>query len=304
MGQQCETCVPRARGHPGRRRVRDARCPDRTQPPGSRSSRPLTDPFPQVTAGQVKASSPTAGTPSPSVLGRARGLRRLAGTEAWTGHGRLAVGISATWVDATRVGVPSTSTTWRPRPPALASSPTSPDCRAIASTCTSTTAPPSTSDRDSAGDYIARGRGDLPVRGMPTRWAYFVAAPGFGPVREVGIPARASTWSWRSCRTRGRRAPPDVLRAPRFGGARPRLHRGAPPVGLSRSMPLPRASVHERRPHDRRRARRPRMSTSTLSPRSATSPGPEVGQGDAGPEHGRERAARHLADQLSPTNTG
>jgi hypothetical protein len=27
------------------------------------------------------------------------------------------------------------------------------------------------------------------VRGVSTRWAYFVAAPGFGPVHEVGIPA-------------------------------------------------------------------------------------------------------------------
>jgi hypothetical protein len=27
------------------------------------------------------------------------------------------------------------------------------------------------------------------VHGVPTRWAYFVAAPGFGPARKVGIPA-------------------------------------------------------------------------------------------------------------------
>ena len=27
------------------------------------------------------------------------------------------------------------------------------------------------------------------VRGVATRWAYFVAAPGYGPVHEVGIPA-------------------------------------------------------------------------------------------------------------------
>jgi hypothetical protein len=39
------------------------------------------------------------------------------------------------------------------------------------------------------GDYIARGEGTCLVRGAPTRWAYFVAAPGFGPAREVGIAA-------------------------------------------------------------------------------------------------------------------
>ena len=27
------------------------------------------------------------------------------------------------------------------------------------------------------------------MRGVSTRWAYFVAAPGYGPVHEVGIPA-------------------------------------------------------------------------------------------------------------------
>jgi hypothetical protein len=27
------------------------------------------------------------------------------------------------------------------------------------------------------------------VNGQATRWAYFVAAPGYGPVRSVGIPS-------------------------------------------------------------------------------------------------------------------
>ena len=38
------------------------------------------------------------------------------------------------------------------------------------------------------GDYMAKGQGTCNVRGTPTRWAYFVAAPGFGPVRRMGIP--------------------------------------------------------------------------------------------------------------------
>ena len=44
-------------------------------------------------------------------------------------------------------------------------------------------------DVDSPGDYAVRGTGrcDTPDR-TPTRYAYFVAAPGYGPVREVGIP--------------------------------------------------------------------------------------------------------------------
>ncbi|HZD17687.1 MAG TPA: hypothetical protein VE669_06055, partial [Actinomycetota bacterium] len=31
-------------------------------------------------------------------------------------------------------------------------------------------------------------RGRCTIGRHPTRWAYFVAAPGYGPVREVGIP--------------------------------------------------------------------------------------------------------------------
>ena len=41
----------------------------------------------------------------------------------------------------------------------------------------------------SPGDYMARGEGTCHVGGRPTRWAYFVAAPGFGPVRRGRHPA-------------------------------------------------------------------------------------------------------------------
>jgi hypothetical protein len=44
-------------------------------------------------------------------------------------------------------------------------------------------------DADSPGDFIARGHGMCEVGPTPTRWAYYVAAPGFGPAREVGIPS-------------------------------------------------------------------------------------------------------------------
>jgi hypothetical protein len=43
-------------------------------------------------------------------------------------------------------------------------------------------------DPSSPGDYVARGEGVCHLHGTVTRWAYFVAAPGFGPVRQIGIP--------------------------------------------------------------------------------------------------------------------
>jgi hypothetical protein len=40
----------------------------------------------------------------------------------------------------------------------------------------------------SAGDFVAMAAGTCRVGEVTTRWASFVAAPGWGPVREVGIP--------------------------------------------------------------------------------------------------------------------
>jgi len=49
--------------------------------------------------------------------------------------------------------------------------------------------PASIDNPDSLGDYAVSGTGrcDTPDA-TPTRYAYFVAAPGYGPVRAVGIP--------------------------------------------------------------------------------------------------------------------
>jgi hypothetical protein len=40
----------------------------------------------------------------------------------------------------------------------------------------------------SAGDFVATAAGTCRVGEVTSRWASFVAAPGYGPVREVGIP--------------------------------------------------------------------------------------------------------------------
>jgi hypothetical protein len=49
--------------------------------------------------------------------------------------------------------------------------------------------PPDYSGRTlSASDFVASATGSCMRGGRLTHWAYVVAAPGFGPVREVGIP--------------------------------------------------------------------------------------------------------------------
>jgi len=42
--------------------------------------------------------------------------------------------------------------------------------------------------RKSPGDFVASASGSCTRNGRTTRWSYFVAAPGFGPARERGIP--------------------------------------------------------------------------------------------------------------------
>jgi hypothetical protein len=103
------------------------------------------------------------------------------------GDGSVA-GLSATWVDATIVGVPS-DFYYAAAAPMVASLTNSEQC--IANTHdVIVNHPPSwmAGEESSPGDFLARGRGTCEVRGMPTRWAYFVAAPGYGIERQIGIP--------------------------------------------------------------------------------------------------------------------
>ena len=49
--------------------------------------------------------------------------------------------------------------------------------------------PDFTGVHDSPSDFVASVRGRcVGANGLATRWAYVVAAPGFGPVRQLGIP--------------------------------------------------------------------------------------------------------------------
>jgi len=40
----------------------------------------------------------------------------------------------------------------------------------------------------SPGDYVATATGTCVLHGRSVRWAYVVAAPGFGPIRQIGLP--------------------------------------------------------------------------------------------------------------------
>jgi hypothetical protein len=150
--------------------------------------RPSVSPFSQVTAGPVQALVPEGWAAEPAEGSRA-GFVASPRPEAWRRMDGSITGMAATWVDATAVGVPSDFYYLAATGPLLSKLTRSDACRAESQQVFLDNAPAfQAGDVRSPGDYMARGEGTCNVGGRPTRWAYFVAAPGFGPVRKVGIP--------------------------------------------------------------------------------------------------------------------
>jgi hypothetical protein len=109
--------------------------------------------------------------------------------DGWASMDGSAAGMAATWVDATRVGVPSDFYYLAASGPLLTKLTRSESCHADDPRVFLDRRPEFLGARPSPGDYVARGSGTCSVGDSPTRWAYFVAAPGFGPVRQLGIPS-------------------------------------------------------------------------------------------------------------------
>lgn len=148
-------------------------------------------PFRQVTSGPVRAVIPdgwepvAAGAsddPQGGIIARPR-------PGAWE-DGRIREGMAVLWVDGTKVGVPSDYYYLAASEPALGFLRGSTRCSATRERVIADHLPAwASGDSDSPGDYVARGSGRCRVGGSAMRWAYFVAAPGYGPVRELGIPS-------------------------------------------------------------------------------------------------------------------
>ena len=159
--------------------------------------RPLTairierspSPFFEVTAGSVRALIPDGWQPMPTdrgapVRGSSRPRARRHG-RGWTGPRRASrpPGSTRRWS-----GVPSDFYYLAATGPLFSQLIHSPECRAESSRVLIDNLPAFASGAiGSPGDYMARGEGTCKVEGQVTRWAYFVAAPGFGPVRQLGI---------------------------------------------------------------------------------------------------------------------
>jgi len=150
--------------------------------------RASASPYSQVTAGSVQALVPDGWRATPAGGARA-GFVASPRPDAWRRMDGSTSGMAVTWVDATEVGVPSDFYYLAATGPLLSRLTRSDACRAESQQVFLDNAPSfQAGAARSAGDYMARGEGTCNVGGRPTRWAYFVAAPGYGPVRRVGIP--------------------------------------------------------------------------------------------------------------------
>ncbi|HEX5951029.1 MAG TPA: hypothetical protein VFZ96_08500 [Actinomycetota bacterium] len=148
-------------------------------------------PFRSVTVGDVRAVIPDTwreirafdeDDPREGIVARPR-------PGVWE-DGKIREGMAALWVDGAKVGVPSDYYYLAATSHALDLITRSRDCRRGRETVIVDHQPSYVAgDADSPGDFIAKGQGTCEVERVPTRWAYFVAAPGYGPARQVGIPS-------------------------------------------------------------------------------------------------------------------
>jgi hypothetical protein len=178
----------------------------------------------QVTAGSVSAVLPETWEPrlAAPLDDPRQGLVAGPGPNAWDRDRPPAEGFAAMWVDGTRVGVPSDYYYLAATAPTLDLVTQAPECSATSEHVFVNHLPEFASGAaNSPGDYVARGRGTCTVGRQPTRWAYFVAAPGYGPVRELGIP-KSSLYVVVAVMPDSPRAPrllERMLEATRFGEA-------------------------------------------------------------------------------------
>jgi len=175
-----------------------AACRGAAVPPASDPGEPLLEvhqtpsPFTEVTAGSIRAMVPHQWHPVPLGGSRAveEGFVAAPRPNDWGRSGDPSVGMAAAWVDGTRVGVPSDYYYLAATAPVLGSLTGSPRCEATHVSVYADHRPTfAEGPQGSPGDYVARGQGVCTIGKRATRWAYFVAAPGYGPVRRVGIPA-------------------------------------------------------------------------------------------------------------------
>jgi hypothetical protein len=147
-------------------------------------------PFDQVAAGPVRAMVPDRW--QPVLAGDEPGGEGFFASPKPHGWARMdgsVEGMAATWIDGSMVGMPSDYYYLAANGPVLEQLTESRQCRAETRDVIVNHRPAFFRGHGhSPGDYVVRAEGTCTNGDVATRWAYFVAAPGYGPVRAVGIP--------------------------------------------------------------------------------------------------------------------
>jgi len=149
-------------------------------------------PLVEVQVGDVRAAFPRswqARMLSPDVFPQ-HGFVASPRLDDWE-RGALGVpGMEAFWVDVDRLGISSEYYYLAARNASFGQLPASGPCGTPRATIIANHPPDFSGATFSRSDYVASARGTCVTEdGTPMRWAYVVAAPGYGPVRQIGIPS-------------------------------------------------------------------------------------------------------------------
>ena len=145
----------------------------------------------EVRSGSVQALIPDGweAQPLPDSRFPQQGLVASPRLEDWeNGVGRVG-GLEAFWVDVGSMHLPSDWYYYVAHGPAIAGFAADKHCHRSTQEVWANHPPDPSGRRFSPGDYIVSATGVCRSdQGRSTHWAYVVAAPGFGPTRQVGIP--------------------------------------------------------------------------------------------------------------------
>jgi hypothetical protein len=145
----------------------------------------------EVQSGQVQGLIPSGwrAEPLPPARFPQQGFVASPELEDWEGGAGAIRGMEAFWVDVTSLHISSDYYYVVAKGPALASLAGNENCHPTNREVLADHPPELSGLEFSPGDYVVTARGTCHGREGPTKWAYIVAAPGFGPVRQVGLPS-------------------------------------------------------------------------------------------------------------------
>ena len=155
--------------------------------PAAGADHPLS--FAPLSEGDVHALVPKQWTAQPLPVGDTfrEGLTASPDPDRWAAMDGSVPGLEVAYVDVARGGIPSNLYYLAASGPAIPQLASSSTCKATHRVIVDHR-PAFGRGAFSPGDYAERGNGMCRSERASTRWAYFVAAPGLGPLRDMGIP--------------------------------------------------------------------------------------------------------------------